>query len=184
MKNKNLLAATVALLGLSAQAVLATSVSLGGGDGSLGIGISTPLGSSLRADFGYLNTDDRRGNADLYSAGLMIVPAATAVHWEIGARYQYQDTRFGSGGGIGLGGSLYVDTPIPRVSIGGYGFYTPDSLSSGALDRSYDYGAQVRLNINHALSLYGGYRLLRSEFDDRGSHDLYKGPVLGLNVGL
>jgi hypothetical protein len=183
MKHKKLLAA-VALFGLSAQAVWATSVSLDGGDGSLGIGISTPLGSSLRADFGYLNTDDRRGNADLYSAGLMIAPAAAAMHWEIGARYQYQDTRFGAGGGIGLGGSLYFNTPIPRLSIGGYGFYTPDSLSSGALDNSYDYGAQLRLSINRSFSLFGGYRLLRSQFNDRGSHDLYKGPVLGLNVGL
>lgn len=184
MKKKIWFAAVAAVFGLSAQAALATSVSLDGGDGSLGVGISTPLGSSLRADFGYLNTDDRRGNADLYSAGLMIAPAATAVHWEIGARYQYQDTRYGSGGGIGLGGSLYVNTPIPRVSIGGYGFYTPDALTSSALDNSYDYGAQVRLSINRSFSLFGGYRVLRSEFNDRGSHDLYKGPMFGLNVGL
>jgi hypothetical protein len=184
MKHKKLCVTAAMVLGLSVQAGLATSVSLDGGDGSLGVGISMPLGSSLRADFGYLNTDNRRGNADLYSAGLMIAPAATAVHWEIGARYQYQDARYGSGGGIGLGGSLYVSTPIPRVSIGGYGFYTPDSLTSGALDNSYDYGAQVRLNVNRSFSLFGGYRVLRSEFNDRGSHDLYKGPMFGLNVGL
>lgn len=162
----------------------AASVTASGGDGSVGVQLGLPLSSGLRADLGYLKTDDRRGDADVYSAALMVVPAARDVHWEIGARYQYQDARYGSGGGVGLGGSLDIPTGIRWLSLGGYGFYTPDTLTSGDMGRGYDYGAQLKLRFSRSFSLFGGYRHLRTDFDGRGSHDLYKGPMVGINVGL
>ncbi|WP_199097483.1 YfaZ family outer membrane protein [Dyella sp. ASV21] len=169
---------------LSCVPAYATSVTAGGGDGSVGIDFGVPLSSGLRADLGYLKTEDRRGDANIYSAALMIVPASRDIHWEVGARYQYQDARYGSGGGVGLGGSLDIPTGIRWLSIGGYGFYTPSGLTNGDMDHGYDYGAQLRVWINSSFSLYGGYRHMRTTFDYAGSRDLYKGPMFGIRVGL
>ncbi|RDI97908.1 hypothetical protein DVT68_12470 [Dyella solisilvae] len=162
----------------------ATSVVAAGGDGSVGIDFGVPLSSGLRADLGYLKTDDRRGDADIYTAALMVVPASRDIHWEIGARYQYQDAIYASGGGVGLGGSVDVPTGIRWLSLGGYGFYTPDALTHGDMSHGYDYGAQLRVRLGASVSVFGGYRHMRTEFDGAGSHDLYKGPMFGINVGL
>jgi hypothetical protein len=162
----------------------ATSVTAAGGDGSVGIDFGVPLSSGLRADLGYLKTDDRRGDADIYTAALMLVPASRDIHWEIGARYQYQDARYASGGGVGLGGSVDIPTGIRWLTVGGYGFYTPSALTNGDMDHGYDYGAQLRVRLGASVSVFGGYRHMRTEFDGTGSHDLYKGPMFGINVGL
>ncbi|WP_430390803.1 YfaZ family outer membrane protein [Dyella sp. 20L07] len=168
----------------SCAPVFATSVSAAGGDGSAGIDFGVPLSSGLRADLGYLKTSDRRGDADVYSAALMVVPATRDIHWEIGARYQYQDARYASGGGVGLGGSVDIPTGIRWLSFGGYGFYTPEALTHGDMNHGYDIGAQLRVRLGSSVSVFGGYRHMRTEFDGTGSHDLYKGPMFGIHVGL
>jgi hypothetical protein len=173
------------LMGLSFCApVFATSVSATGGDGSVGVDLAVPLSSGLRADLGYLKTDDSRGDADVYSAALMIVPASRDIHWEIGARYQYQDARYASGGGVGLGGSVDVPTGIRWLSLGAYGFYTPEALTHGDMNHGYDAGAQVNVRLGSNVSVFGGYRRMRTLFDHRGDRDLYKGPMFGVHVGL
>lgn len=173
------------LAGLSFCApAFATSVSASGGDGSVGIDLGVPLTRGLRADLGYLRTDDRRGDADVYSAALMIVPASRDIHWEIGARYQYQDARDASGGGVGLGGSVDVPTGIRWLSLGAYGFYTPEALTNGDVNHGYDVGAQLNVRFGSSVSVFGGYRRMRTSFDGVGQHDLYKGPMFGVRVGL
>jgi hypothetical protein len=173
------------LVGLSFCApVSATSVSAAGGDGSVGINLGVPISSGLRADLGYLKTDDRRGDADVYSAALMIAPASRDIHWEIGARYQYQDARYASGGGVGLGGSVNVPTGIHWLSLGAYGFYTPEALTHGDMNHGYDLGAQVNVRLGANMSVFGGYRHMRTSFNGFGDHDLYKGPMFGIHVGL
>lgn len=173
------------LAGLSFCApVFATSVSATGGDGSVGVNLGVPLSSDFRADLGYLKTDDRRGDADVYSAALMFAPASRDIHWEIGARYQYQDARYATGGGVGLGGSVDIPTGIRWLSLGGYGFYTPEALTHGDMNHGYDVGAQLNVRLGSSVSVYGGYRRMRTEFDGYGSRDLYKGPMFGIHVGL
>ncbi|WP_157956598.1 YfaZ family outer membrane protein [Dyella sp. C11] len=173
------------IMGLSCCApALATSVTAAGGDGSVGIDFGVPLSNEFRADLGYLKTDDRRGDADVYSAALMFAPASRDIHWEIGARYQYQDARYASGGGVGLGGSVLIPTGIRWLTVGGYGFYTPEALTHGDMNHAYDLGAQVNVRLGSSVSLFGGYRRMRTEFDGIGSRDLYKGPMFGIHVGL
>lgn len=162
----------------------ATSISASGGDGAFGVQADTALLPALHANVGYLHTDSDRGNAKIYTLGLMIAPPTPLVHWAVGARYQYQDTRYGSGGGVELGGSLFVATPIPLVSVGGYGFYMPSGAANGRIRHSYDYGAQLRLSLTHSIYAYAGYRYMRTSFEGAGNKVLYKGPSLGLSVGF
>lgn len=177
-----LVAATVtAAMTLPAHA---TSISASGGDGAVGIHADTALLPMLHANVDYLHTDSDRGNAKIYTVGLMIEPPTPLVHWAVGARYQYQDTRYGSGGGVELGGSLFVATPIPLVSVGGYGFYMPSGAANGHIRHSYDYGAQLRLSFTHSIYAYAGYRYMRTAFEDVGTKVLYKGPSIGISVGF
>jgi len=173
------------LLGLSFCApVFATSVSATGGDGSVGVDLGVPLSSGLRADLGYLKTDDSRGDANVYSAALMIMPASRDIHWEIGVRYQYQDARYVAGGGLGLGGSVDVPTSLRWLSFGAYGFYTPEALTHGDMNHGYDVGAQVNVHLGSSVTVFGGYRRMQTSFDRLGDRDLYKGPMFGIHVGL
>jgi hypothetical protein len=174
---------------LAAMAALApvahaTSLSASGGDGAVGIHADTALLPMLHANLDYLRTDSDRGDAKIYTAGLMISPPTPLVHWAVGARYQYQDTRWGHGGGVELGGSVFVNTPIPLLSVGGYGFYMPSGAAHGRIRHSYDYGAQLRLSLTHSIYAWAGYRYLRTAFRSAGMQVLYKGPSVGLSVGF
>lgn len=176
----------VALTAAAAMATsaCATSISASGGDGAVGIQADTTLLPALHANVGYLRTGGDRGNAKIYTVGLMVAPPTPLVHWAVGARYQYQDTRYGSGGGVELGGSLFVATPIPLVSVGGYGFYMPAGAANGHIRHSYDYGAQLRLGLTHSIYAYAGYRYLRTSFEGAGTRVLYRGPSIGISVGF
>ncbi|GLQ87085.1 hypothetical protein GCM10007898_06510 [Dyella flagellata] len=137
----------------------------------------------VRADLGYLHTGRDRGDADLYSGDLLFAPTLPIVHPQVGIRYQYQDARYGSGSGLGLGGSLFVDV-FPRFQVGVFGFYTPDKTTTGDLRSSTDYGAQAKLHVLGSLSVSGGYRIMRSHFEHGGDHDLYRGPMFSVDLGL
>ena len=132
----------------ASQQAMALSVSANGGDESFGVEASQTIFPTLRAGVGYLNTDDSGHNAKAYSGSLMFTPWLPGIDLSVGGRYQYQDTHYGNGGGLGLGGSAFVDTPIPLTSIGGYGFYTPEGLAHGDIDKSYEYGAQARVTFS------------------------------------
>ncbi|WP_110670323.1 YfaZ family outer membrane protein [Salinicola halophilus] len=175
--------ATASFLFASQQA-MALSVSANGGDDSFGAEASQTIFPGFRAGIGYLDTNDGGHNAKAYSGSLMFSPWLPGIDLAVGGRYQYQDTHYGNGGGLGLGGSAFVDTPIPLTSIGGYGFYTPEGLSNGDLDKSYEYGAQARVSLLSQTYVYGGYRYMRSDFEGEGSHTLDSGPVLGVSVGF
>ncbi|WP_251975761.1 YfaZ family outer membrane protein [Salinicola avicenniae] len=169
---------------LASQQAMALSVSANGSDEAFGVDASQTIFPGVRAGVGYLNTDDSGHNAKAYSGSLMFSPYLPGIDLAVGGRYQYQDTHHGDGGGVGLGGSAFVDTPIPLASVGAYGFYTPDGLTHGDVDKSYEYGAQARVNLISHTYLYGGYRYMRTDFDGEGSHTLDSGPILGVSVGF
>ncbi|ANF56363.1 YfaZ family outer membrane protein [Halotalea alkalilenta] len=169
---------------LASHQALAFSVSANGGRDSFGLEASQSIAPGLRAGVGYLSTDDSGSNAKAYSGSLMFSPYLPGVDLAVGGRYQYQDTHYGNGGGLGIGGSAFVDTPIPLTSVGGYGFYTPSGLSHGDVDKSYEYGAQARVNLLSQTYVYGGYRYFRTDFEGRGNQTLDSGPVLGVSVGF
>ncbi|GHB14641.1 YfaZ family outer membrane protein [Salinicola rhizosphaerae] len=188
MINRSIKALGVALgtatVFLASQQAMALSISANGGDNSFGAEASQTIFPSIRAGVGYLNTDDSGHNAKAYSGSLMFSPYLPGLDLSVGARYQYQDTHYGNGGGVGLGGSAFVDTPIPLTSIGAYGFYTPDGMTSGDIEKSYEYGAQARVNLISQTYAYVGYRYLRTDFDNDDDHTLDSGPVLGVSVGF
>jgi hypothetical protein len=184
MTCKLLALAALPVFVLAAIPAHATSVAVTGGDGAVGVQADTALLPALHANLGYLHTGDDRGSARIYQAGLMIAPPTPLLHWAVGARYQYQDTRYGSGGGVELGASLFVPTPIPLLSLGGYGFYMPGGSAHGRIRHSYDYGVQLRLGFTRSVHAYAGYRYLRTSFEGIGTRVLYKGPSLGLSVGF
>lgn len=162
----------------------ATSISASGGDGSFGLHADTALAPALTANFDFLHAGSARGDAKAYAAGLMLAPPTPVVHWGVGARYRYQDTHLGSGGGVELGATVFVDTPVPRVSVGGIGWYLPSALANGDVRRSYDYSAQVRLTVTQATYLWAGYRRMQVTFENGRAQALYKGPTFGVSVGF
>ncbi|MDO1529904.1 YfaZ family outer membrane protein [Fulvimonas sp. R45] len=169
---------------LLVPAARATSVSASGGDGAFGVHADTALLPTLHADADYLRTGSDRGDAKVYGLGLSIAPPTPLLHWSIGARYQYQRTRWGDGGGVQVGASLFVDTPIPLLTVGGYGYYLPPGAAHGRVRHASDYGAQLRLGLTRSIYAWAGYRYMRTSFEGFGTQTLYKGPSLGVSVGF
>lgn len=184
MIGKTTLFLACASAALLAPAAHATSIAASGGDGSVGIHADTALLPMLSANADYLRTGSERGDAKLYALGLTVSPPSPVVHWAVGARYRHQDTRWGKGGGVELGASVFVDTPIPLLTVGGYGYYMPSALAHGEVQQSHDYGAQLRLSFTRSIYAWAGYRNMGVTFAGAGSHTLYKGPSLGLSVGF
>lgn len=168
---------------VSGQA-LALSVSATASDNAYGVQASQTVFPGFRAGIGYLSTDDSGRDARIYTGSLMFSPALPLLDLSVGGRYQYQDTDYGDGGGVGLGGSAFISTPIPTLSVGGYGFYTPDGLTHGDVDDSYEYGVQARARLFSQTYVHGGYRYLRSDFAGSGAETLHSGPVFGVSVGF
>lgn len=183
MKRTLVLLSSVGLLSAVFQAQ-ALSVSASSGPDSFGGEASQTIFPTLRAGVGYFTSDDGGNDVDIYSGSLMFTPYLPGIDLAVGGRYQYQDTHYGDGGALGLGGSAFVDTPIPLTSVGGYGFYSPEGLSHGDIEKSYEYGAQVRVNLVSQTYLYGGYRYYRTEFDGSGDQTLHSGPVVGVSAGF
>lgn len=183
MKRKLILLSSVGLVVATSQA-MALSISASGSQDSYGIEASQSIFPTLRAGVGYFTSDDSGHDADLYTGSLMFSPYLPGIDVAVGGRYQYQDTYYGNGGGLGLGGSVFVETPIPLTSIGGYGFYTPEGLSHGDIEKSYQYGAQARVNLVSQTYLYGGYRYYRTDFENSNEQTLHSGPELGISVGF
>lgn len=171
-------------LALVSANAMALSVSATGGNDSVGVEATQSLLPGWQAGLGYYSTDDSGHNAKAYSGSLMFSPYLPGVDLSLGGRYQYLDTHYGNGGGLGLGGSAYVGTPIPRVSVGGYGFYTPEGLTHGDVNENYEYGARARFHIIGGSYVYAGYRYYHADFDNHSSRTLESGPVLGASIGF
>ncbi|WP_106476853.1 YfaZ family outer membrane protein [Phytohalomonas tamaricis] len=172
-------------MALASANAMALGLSATGGEDSVSVEATQSLLPGWQAGLGYYSTDDSGHNTKAYSGSLMFSPWLPGVDLSVGARYQYLDSDYyGDGGGLGLGGSAYVGTPIPRVSVGGYGFYTPEGLTHGDVDESYEYGARARFHIIGGSYVYAGYRYYHADFDDHGGETLDSGPVLGASVGF
>lgn len=183
IKPLGILATSTCMLLATTQAH-ALSVSANAGNNAVGIEARQAIMPRVNASLGYLHTDDSGRDAHIYSGALMFAPVLPGTTVELGGRYQYQDTNYGNGGGLGLGGSAFVDTPVPRVSVGGYGFYTPKGLTHGSVNESYEYGVQARARLVSQTYLHGGYRYLRTDFDNRGTRTLDSGMVVGVSIGF
>ena len=183
IKSLGIMLASSALLVAGTHAH-ALSFSATGGSDYYSLEASQTILPRIRAGVRYLNVEDDSRETSLYSGSLLFAPVTPGVDLEVGGRYQYLDGDYASGGGLGLGGSAFVDTPIPRVSVGGYGFYAPESLSHGDIEESHEYGAQVRATVFAQTYVYGGYRYLRTDFEDQDSETQHSGPVFGVSVGF
>ncbi|WP_299257448.1 YfaZ family outer membrane protein [uncultured Kushneria sp.] len=177
----SVLGAGLALSSLNASAL---SLSASGGKDSHGFQATQGLLPGFSAGLGYFSTNDSGNNTKAYSGQLMFSPYLPGVDVSVGGRYQYLDSDYGDGGGLGLGGSAYVDTPIPRVSVGGYGFYTPEGLAHGDVNESYEYGARARATLIANTYGYVGYRYYHTDFDNHDGKTLFSGPELGVSVGF
>lgn len=182
IRSGHILACAAALL--VSHNAMALSFSVNAHDDGYGVSASQTIFPMLRAGVGYFSSDYSGRRATVYTGSLMFSPYLPVVDLEVGARYQYQDTHYGDGGGVGLGGSLFVPTPIPLTTIGGYGFYTPEGLSHGDLKKSYEYGAEARVKIVAQTYAFGGYRHYRTDFAKHGEKTLNKGFVLGVSAGF
>lgn len=183
--HRKIILVTIALATLLlGQQTYALSVAASAGNNSHGVEASQRLLPTLRGTIGYLNSDDSDRHADIYSGSLMFTPPLPVLDLSIGTRYQYMDTGFGSGGGIGLAGSAFVPTPIPATSIGGVGHYTPSAFTHGDLEQSYEFSVQARINLFSQTYLHGGYRYFRTEFDGQGSQTIDSGPLFGISAGF
>ncbi|MCG7599711.1 YfaZ family protein [Halomonas sp. McH1-25] len=183
MKRTLALLGSVGLLSVALQAQ-ALSLSASGGSDSFGVEASQSIAPTLRAGVGYFTSEDSGHDVDIYSGSLMFSPYLPGIDLAVGGRYQYQDAYYGDGGALGLGGSAFVDTPIPLTSVGGYGFYAPEGLSHGDIEKSYQYGAEVRVNLVSQTYLHAGYRYYRTDFENEGEHTLHSGPTFGVSVGF
>lgn len=182
LKATAFLASTVLLAG--SQSAMALSVSGSANPDGYGVQASQGILPSVRAGAGYFSSDDSGHHADIYSGSLMFSPPLPVADVEVGARYRYQATYYGDGGGVGIGGSLFVPTPIPLLKVGGRGFYTPEGMTHGDLEDSREYMAEARIKLTSQTYAFGGYRYYRADFDHRGSHTLDKGAVFGVSVGF
>lgn len=182
---KSVLVAGIVAMAMASQQSHAFSVGATKGENSYSIQGTQRIVPGLHAGLGYYSSDDSGEDAEAYSGTLMFTPYLPLVDVSVGARYQYLDTDYGNGGNLGLSGSAYVPTPLPRVSLGGYAHYFPSSLAHGDVDESYEYGANVRFRILGNSYLSGGYRYVKTDFDtSAGSKTLESGWVLSLSVGF
>lgn len=173
------LALTLAGTGAHAMSFNANASSHGGGAEA-----SQALAPGFTGSLGYFYSDDNDSDTNAYHAQLMFSPYLPGIDLGIGGRYQYLDSAYGNGGGAGITGHVFVPTPVPRVSVGGYGYYQPDGLSHGDLNESYEYGVQARANLVANTYGYVGYRSVHADFDHHGDKTISSSPVIGISVGF
>ncbi len=125
-----------------------------------------------------------REDATVYHAQLMGSQHTSRREVGIGARWTQYDTDLGDGGGLGLGGYGYVYLPnLPAVSLGGYGFYTPDAVTTSELEEGYEVGLRARYAFTPNVDGYLGVRQLDADFDEeRGSRTLDRGAQVGVRL--
>ncbi len=127
---------------------------------------------------------DYREDASVFHAQLMGTRHTDDRELGVGARWTHYDTDHGEGGGLGLGGYGYVYLPnLPEVSLGGYGFYTPDAIASRDLQDGYEIGVRARYSFTPNVDGYLGLRQLGADFDDDdGSRTLDRGAQVGVRL--
>ena len=141
------------------------------------------LAPNLEVGGGLLSSDDNE-DVTAWHAKLMGTESNRDYDVGLGVRWSQYDTDYGDGGGLGLGGYGYVYVPsVPRLSLGGYGFYTPGVVTSDELEDSLEYGLRARYRVVRNVDAYVGYRRVEAEFDNRhGDETLDSGPLAGLRM--
>lgn len=168
---------------LSTQAN-AVSISAQGGNDYYGVEATHIVFPGIRAGLGYHNVGRTGSNSEMYTGSLDFALPMPVIDFSVGTRYRYQSSDFGSGGGVGLGASAFIDTPIPTLSVGAFGYYTPDAFTHGDIDESYEYGVQARATLFAQTNVHVGYRYFRSDFTGFSNQTLHSGFTFGVSVGF
>ena len=179
--------AASAVLAVISSSASALSVGASGSPHGVDFQVTPTLLPRFTTSFDIFQGTDRDAHDDrdrAYTAAIMFHPIVPIVDLSVGARYQYQTTGYGDGGGVSIGGSAFVPTALPMTSVGVYGFYTPDLITQGDVRTSKEYGVLARVNPAPKVSLTGGYRVFSTEFDREGSHRLDHGPFIGASFGF
>lgn len=179
--------AASAALAFASQSAFAFSVNASGTKHGYNLQARQSILPMFSTTFDVFQSSDNDEHGDkerAYTAGFMFTPYVPFVDVSAGVRYQYQTTGYGNGGGVSIGGSAYVPTFVPLTSVGAYGFYMPKQMAHGDVHSSKEYGAQLRFNPIADVSVFGGYRVFSSEFDNDTSHRLDHGPFIGASVGF
>jgi len=182
MRSRQTLLASLLLLG-SAGIAQAASLDLNLGSDAVQFEAAGELVEGIQLGGGVVDSDYRE-DATVYHAQLMGSQHTSRRDLGIGARWTQYDTDVGDGGGLGLGGYGYVYLPrLPAVSLGGYGFYTPDAVTTSELDEGYEVGVRARYAFTPNVDGYLGVRQLDADFEDeRGSRTLDRGAQVGVRL--
>ncbi|MFP4138278.1 MAG: YfaZ family outer membrane protein [Halomonas sp.] len=174
--------AGLALLG-GVAGVQASELDLNLGTDAIQFEAAAELVDGIRLGGGVVDSDYRE-DATVFHAQLMGSQHNSRREVGVGARWTQYDTDAGDGGGLGLGGYGYVYLPhLPEVSLGGYGYYTPDAVTSSELEEGYEIGLRARYAFTPNVDGYLGVRQLDADFDDaRGSRTLGRGAQVGVRL--
>lgn len=181
---KSIFAAVIgaAVLGISGLAQ-AGSLDLNLGPDAVQFEAAGEVTNGIRLGGGVIHSEYRE-DATVYHAQLMGGEHTRDHEVGVGARWTQYDTDYGNGGGLGLGGYGYVYLPnLPKVSLGGYGFYTPGVVTSSDLDDGYEIGARARYAFTPNVDGYVGVRQLSADFDNSsGNSRLDRGAQVGVRL--
>lgn len=180
-------AMTRGLIGLAllvgASGVQASELDLNLGADAVQFEAAGELVEGIRLGGGVMDSDYRE-DATVFHAQLMGSQHTSRREIGVGARWTHYDTDVGEGGGLGLGGYGYVYLPsLPEVSLGGYGYYTPDAVTTRELEEGYEVGLRARYAFTPNVDGYLGVRQLDADFkDERGSRTLDRGAQVGVRL--
>ena len=182
MKSIKTLLAGLVLLG-GAGLAQAASLDLNLGSDAVQFEAAGELVEGIQLGGGVVDSDYRE-DATVYHAQLMGSQPTSRREVGIGARWTQYDTDVGDGGGLGLGGYGYVYLPnLPAVSLGGYGYYTPDAVTTSELEEGYEVGLRARYAFTPNVDGYLGVRQLDADFDEeRDSRTLDRGAQVGVRL--
>ncbi|WP_199269447.1 YfaZ family outer membrane protein [Cobetia sp. L2A1] len=178
------------ILGLSA-AIIAASLSAPALAGNADLNLNSEavqgelngeISNGVQIGGGILSSND---HDDVTAGHVQLLGTERTSEYDVGlgARWSQYDTEHGDGGGLGLGGYGYYYLPgAPRVSLGGYGYVTPDVVTSNDLEHSYEYGLRARYQVIDNVEGYVGYRKVKADFENRDERTLDSGPLVGMRL--
>lgn len=181
---KPIFAAVIGAAGLALSGLVqASSLDLNLGSDAVQFEAAGEVANGVRLGGGVLHSEYRE-DATVYHAQLMGGEHTRDHEIGVGMRWTQYDTDYGDGGGLGLGGYAYVSLPnMSRVSLGGYGFYTPSAVTSSDLDDGYEIGARARYAFTPNVDGYVGVRQLSADFDtSSGSSRLDRSAQVGVRL--
>lgn len=142
--------------------------------------------NDLQSDFGYLYNDDDGwvANASLYLTGFAS-DGENPLQAGIGGRTGWVDgdSSKQTGVPVAVGGYLKYTFPnLNRLSIRGEGWFAPDILSFGDLEKYQDYTIKLGYNVLKQADVYIGWRYVKGDFEERPSVEFDDGFNLGFSI--